>query len=249
MIRIKKTALWIALLLASSLFLAACNENASQGGAAPADPPAGCLAGLQHRELKKPYKPASGADPTRYVLSDDELHTTLSVMGVEKLCIPPALGAPFINIDWNNTTLPGTTGRMLSLGFEGLYHGQGWSDGFIVYAAYNFRAGSEYDLFAAPEDWAALQQGALPDMLEANGTRGFVRYTSSKWCMGQCSAYKTVVFPFETYAVTVVHRLGTYDANADWEQIFKDLKAGYPAERQAEGAAMDALVGSMVIRP
>lgn len=42
-------------------------------------------------------------------------------MGIESLCLPEDLGAPFINVDWNGADIPAATGRMVSIGFEELY--------------------------------------------------------------------------------------------------------------------------------
>ncbi|MDF1513967.1 MAG: hypothetical protein P1S60_09170, partial [Anaerolineae bacterium] len=103
--------------------------------------------------------PLLGSDEAgRTTLSQDGLARILDDMGLTSLCIPPAWGAPFLNVDWRAETVPGTQGVMLSLGFEAFYHGAGWSDIYVLYSSYDFATGSEYDRFASQEDWDALQQ-------------------------------------------------------------------------------------------
>jgi len=106
-----------------------------------------CQTIFERRELKQPYQTSQGK--MRYTLSDQELNAYLAVMGIDSVCIPESLGAPFINVDWDEAQNPATRGRMLSLGFENLYQGAGWSDGFLLYATYKFSTGSEYDMGAS----------------------------------------------------------------------------------------------------
>ena len=72
-----------------------------------------CASNFERRELREPYQRRSGQP--RYTLSEDELNAYLAVMGIESLCIPLELGAPFVNVDWDSKKTPSTTGRMLSL--------------------------------------------------------------------------------------------------------------------------------------
>ena len=202
---------------------------------------------LEHRELRKPYQRSGGQD--RYTLSVEELNAYLEVFGIESLCLPADLGAPFVNADWDNATNSATTGRMLSLGFENLYQGAGWSDVFIVYATYNFATGTEYDRFARPEDRDALRNGTLPDVIEVNGVQGFVRFQPADLCFDTCTLYKTIVFPFATDYIAIVCKVGDYGAGTDWNALAQALRAGeYPGERQAQVAMTDWLAQSIHFR-
>jgi hypothetical protein len=103
----------------------------------------------------------------------------------------------------------------------------------LLYATYDFAAGSEYDTFAALEDRDALRGGTMPGALEVNGVPGFVRFQPSL-CYGACWMYRTVVFPFETSYVAVVYKVGAYNVEADWSALEQALQDGaYPPERGA----------------
>lgn len=205
-----------------------------------------CAEAFDHRELRQPYQPRDGQP--RYTLSAEELDAYLAVMGLESLCIPEELGAPFLNVDWDSAASSTVTGRMISLGFEDTYTGAGWSDGYLLYATYDFAAGSEYDTFAALEDRDALRGGTMPGALEVNGVPGFVRFQPSL-CYGACWMYRTVVFPFETSYVAVVYKVGAYNVEADWSALEQALQDGaYPPERRRTVATMDWLAQSLRFR-
>jgi hypothetical protein len=215
----------------------------------PTATPGPCLAAFQRQELKEPYQRDKYTNAARYTLSTEELNAYGSVMGIESLCIPAALGAPFLNVDWNSATLPAVKGQMISVGFEALYPGGGWSRGFLLYSTYDFGAPTEYEIFATPADWDMVRQGTGPDLIEVNGVKGLIRFKRGDLCYGACSAYKTFVFPFETYYVAVVYDLGAFDYNANWETLLQDFRAGkYPPELQTEVAAMDELVSTIHFR-
>jgi len=155
-----------------------------------------------------------------------------------------ALGAPFVNADWNGQQTAATTGRMLSIGFEGLYHGAGWSDGYLLYATYDFATGSEYDIFATKEDRDAVLRGTIPDMIEVNGIKGFVRFAPGLG-MGLQNVYKEYVFPFDTYYVAVVYALGAYDPE-NVDVVIQRAKAGEcPVTHVLGLQAMDFLAQSI----
>jgi len=176
----------------------------------------------------------------------EELNAYWSAMGIEALCIPVALGAPFVNVDWNGLDGSPIVGRMISIGFEDLYEGSGWSRGFLLFATYDFSAGTEYETFADRKDLDAVRQGMMADMIEIDGVVGFVRFKQSNYCFGTCTAYKTYVFPFEIYYVAAVYELGYYDYVADWEAIIQDLREGkYPPDKQSDVAEFDILVSTI----
>ena len=203
-----------------------------------------CATLFEQRELEEPYQRDKNTNQPRYTLSTEELNSYLALMGVESLCVPLQVGAPFTNVDWDSQQLGGTTGRMLSIGFEELYYGEGWSEGHIVYATYDFAAPTMYDIFATLEDRDAVAQGTMLDMLEVDGVKGFMRFKLGT-SMGTQPVYKTYVFPFETYYIAVVYDLGAYDPG-DVEAVIQKLKAGeYPADRLQDIQALDSLALSM----
>ena len=205
-----------------------------------------CNLTFERREMKEPYQRNKSTNDARYTLSMDELDDFLAVMGIEALCVPAGLGAPFVNVDWNALDGGPGVGRMISIGFEDLYEGSGWSRGFILYSTYDFAWGTEYDTFADREDLDTLQQGTMPDMIHVDGVDGFVRIAQSNFCFGFCTAYKTYVFPFESYYVAIVYDLGAYDAEENWDSMLQDFRDGkYPADAQDDLAAIDFLVSSL----
>jgi hypothetical protein len=201
-----------------------------------------CQNSFEKRELKKPYQTSQGK--MRYTLSAQELDAYLAVMNIASVCIPESLGAAFINVDWDEAQNPATRGRMLSLGFENLYPGAGWSNGFLLYATYNFTTGSEYDIFARPEDRQALEQKELPNLIDVGGLPGFIRYVGGI-SMGLQPVFKTYVFPFEEDYLVVVYRIGVFEyEEASW--IIQRLEMGqYPMADNTEAQAMDRLAFSV----
>lgn len=246
----------LTLLVFASLAAAACNIPASSTQQAadaamtvtiiPAEetataPAFECQATFESRELKAPY---TGTKP-RYILSTDEWNGYLNLMGIQSLCIPVELGAPFLNADWDSAKIP-ATGRMLSIGFENLYPGSGWSDIFLIYSTYDFIIGTEYDRFASLEDREALRDHTILNEIEINGIRGFTRFKASMWTYENQPQiiYKTAVFPFENYYVAVVYKLGAFDE--DVPELTQKFEMGdYPTDRIAYVEMMDFLVNSL----
>jgi hypothetical protein len=211
-------------------------------------PVAPCATVFESRELREPYQRPE--DRARYTLSTDELKAYLTVMEIAELCIPPEFGAPFLNVDWDSAQGTAVSGRMISLGFEDLYPGAGWSRAFLLYATYDFATGSEYDIFAKPEDRDAVRNGTLPNVIEANGVKGFVRFKPSDYSFGARTLFKTFVYPFETGYVAVVYALGDYDAASDRDALIQDFEKGaYPPELQGMVALVDALATSLKFHP
>jgi hypothetical protein len=207
-----------------------------------------CLLDFQQRELHSSLQ--SEQQTIRQTVGADEMGDYLSLMGIEKLCIPTELGAPFINVDWQPGTSPALTGHMISVGFENLYSGAGWSDGHILYANYDFKAGTEYDTFATLKDRDMLSQGTMENPVEVNGKNGFVRTMPGSMCMGACPVYKVAVFPFEEYYLSVVYKVGVIQPEDDWDTTLHALQAGdYAAEQQSWAAIMDQLTSSLHFIP
>ena len=199
-----------------------------------------CTSTFERRELKEPYQ--RRGDEARFTLSAEELSRYLGEMGIKSVCIPLELGSPFVNVDWNGTEEPGTTGRMLSIGFEYLYPGAGWSEGYLLYATYDFATGSEYDHFSTEEDWHALQNGAISDPFEVPGAKGFVRIMPSAYSFGLTSVYLTYVFPSKSDYVAVVYNLGGYDLTGGEDTVLEPLRAGiFPIDHQAKIDTIDFL--------
>jgi hypothetical protein len=229
---------------AANLLASLRGEFTVKASDASAPPTAPCVTTFEQRELREPYQRRE--DQARYTLSTDELNHYLAKMGVADLCIPPQFGAPFINAEWDSARGTAVTGRMISLGFEDLYHGAGWSRASLLYASYDFATGSEYDIFANPEDRDAVRNGTMPDMMEVHGAKGFVRFKPSDYGFATRTLYKATVFPHEAGYVAVAFALGDYDAASDWDAMIQDFaKGAYPPEMQGTVALVDAFVASL----
>jgi hypothetical protein len=211
-------------------------------------PEASCATGFEQRELKKPYQSHDGTP--RYTLSEEALAATLADMGITSACIPVALGAPFLNVDWQAGTPPAAQGRMTSLGFEDLYPGAGWSDGYIVAADYDFAAGTEYETLATARDYDAVRGGApAQPFATAAGATGLTRIQPSAYPLGTQSVFKTWVFPFRDHYVAVVLKLGDFPADA-LDAVLPKLQAAdaardFPPEQQARVDQFDQLARSL----
>jgi predicted small lipoprotein YifL len=214
--------------------------------ATPSEPGSGpCQDAFEARELREPYQRYE-PDAPRYTLSAQQYQGYLDLMGIEAICLPPGFGAPFLNVDWNAELLP-ATGRMVSLGFEELYAGGGWSRGYLVYATYDFSFGSEYEVFASPLDFEQLTSGSIPNVIDAGGARGFVRFHGGT-PMGKQMLMKTTVFPFAQHYVAAVINLAAYE-RAEVESVLQEMEAGrHPDLMDKYVAWMDTLVLSMRFR-
>jgi len=168
-------------------------------------------------------------------------------MGIERVCLTPQFGAPFLNVDWNPEEIPTVKGQMVSIGFEDLYGGAGWSRGYLLYATYDFAVGSEYEVFASPEDYEQVQDGTMPDLIDAGGTKGFVRFHPGI-PMGMQVVMKTYIFPFEHHYVAAVINLGAYDP-AEVADILLEMEAwDHPDLFDRDVTQMDDLVSSLVFK-
>ena len=199
-----------------------------------------CQQDFPSRELKKPYN----GDGPRFVLSKEELDAYLDLMSIQSLCIPPEIGAPFLNVDWDSAKFP-AKGRMVSLGFEDTYSGAGWSEIYLLYASYDFSTGSEFEQFARLSDRDALLMHSQTGELQINGTPAFTRYFKSMWGYeGQPQVvYKIYVIPFESMYIAVVLNLGAFD-NAD-AAISKFEVGEYSTELAAKIKLLDSLAYSL----
>lgn len=201
-----------------------------------------CMTNFIQRELKEPYQRHMGQ--ARFSLSTDQLNELWNIMSIQSMCIPVALGAPFINADWNSQFLPGVTGHMLSLGFENLYHGAGWSDGYMLYSTYDFSMGTAYDSFATREDFQAVMEKSISNQIDVNGVPGFIRYQKGL-SLGLIPIYKAYIFPFEDFYTAVVYGFGPFE----WEQVdiaLARLQTGeVPNEHSQDSNLMDVLALSI----
>ncbi len=182
-----------------------------------------CQTQFEGRELAEPYQRHQSGEP-RLVLTETDLDTYLAQMGIVDICIPPELGAPFLNADWNSAEMP-ATGRMISLGFENTYSGAGWSAVYLLYSTYDFSAGTAFDRFAHPEDWLALQAGGQTNRIATHDVPGFVRYQAGL-SLGDTPIYQAYIFPSESGYVAVVVEVGIYPFDADIEVEIAALEAG-----------------------
>jgi hypothetical protein len=186
-----------------------------------------CAVSFEKREMRKPYNSQKSGEP-RFTLSADEFSSYLELMGIDTLCIPAVFGTPFLNVDWDSAAATAAQGRMVSIGFEGLYPGFGWSDGYLLYSTYDFETGSEYDTFAKFSDFQAVQDGSMPHMLEVDGVKGFSRIHKGL-SYNAVPLFKTIIFPFETYYIALVYWVGDYEDDLDG--ISARLQAGeYPTQ-------------------
>ncbi len=159
-------------------------------------------------------------------LSSAEVAGYLNIMGIHSLCVPVPFGAPSLNVDWNDLgDPPNATGRMISIGFDGLQDAAGgWGRGFIVYSTYDFEGGSEYSVFATQEDLRQVQAGEMPHLVTSDGIDGFVRFFPGM-AMHTQPIQLTYVFPFPTHFVAVAFTIGTYDSS-EVEAAIGSLEAG-----------------------
>jgi hypothetical protein len=194
------------------------------------------------------WMPGPGdSSEARYPLSAEEVQAYLTVMGIAAICVPPELGGLYLNVDWNEAEIGAVTGRMVSLGFTELYQGSGWGRGYLVYATYDFAAGTEYDTFAGTEDYEAMRRGDPPegDLVEAGDIQGFVRFHRGL-CYGTCTVHRTIIFPFETHYIAIVQALGELGGGDDWDDLPARLRAGqFPPAWDLPLPAVDTLAQSL----
>ncbi len=201
-----------------------------------------CQEVFERRELREPYQRTSDQD--RYTLSQEELSGYLKFMGIESLCLPIDFGAPFINVDWNSADIPAATGRMVSIGFEELYGGGGWSSGYLIYATYDFSVGSEYEVFATRGDFEGIGAQSEPNIINIDGADGFIRFHPGI-PMGLQSVSKTYIFPFENHYVAAVQTLGAYEP-VGIQEVVVEMEAGRHSDLMHENVfMMDRLVSSI----
>lgn len=211
-----------------------------------ADKPEDCQVLFEERELREPYQRQDG-DQARYTLSADDLQDYLDLMGIKSICLPAEFGAPFINVDWDEAEMP-ASGRMVSLGFENLYQGAGWSSAYLLYSTYDFELGTEYEVFGGEGDLKQLETGAVSDIINAGNSQGFVRYHAGI-PMGMQMIMKTYVFPFENHYVAAVINLGAFEPS-DREAIIAELEKGDHSSLSKEDVlVMDDLVSSLIFEP
>lgn len=210
----------------------------------PEPTPVSCQLDFPSRELKKPY---NGNAP-RLVLSKKELEAYLDLMGIQSLCIPTQLGAPFVNADWDSAKIP-AKGRMVSLGFEDTYPGSGWSEISLLYSTYDFTTGTEFERFARLSDRDALLKHAQAGEVQINGTPAYTRYFKSMWGYENQPQriYKIYVIPFENYYAAVVLNAGDYD-DAD-AAIAKFENGDYNVELAKKIKYLDSLAYSLRFKP
>lgn len=203
-----------------------------------------CLGELARSNPGTP--PSDPGAPIGEPLSPEQLSDYLRIMGIDSFCIPPSLGQPTLNIDWNDLTDPPIAiGRMVSIGFDGLDAGAyGWGKGFILYSTYNFAVGSEYEVFATVDDLRSTRDHSMPRMIALDGVDGFLRYTPGI-AMGTQPVYLTYVFPFDSFYIAAVLSLGSYDPSLV-SDIVSQMEAGqHPDLANPDVAPFKELVSSI----
>jgi hypothetical protein len=135
---------------------------------------------------------------------------------------------------------------MISIGFENLYHGEGWGDGYLLYSTYDFQVGSEFDRFANLEDWKNFQVGKLADSQPISGANGFSRIQVGI-SYGKVPVYKTYIYPKENGYLALVYTIGAYED--DFESKAGEFKKGiYPPDKQADIALFDRIAGTLKLK-
>jgi hypothetical protein len=179
-------------------------------------------------------------------LSGDQLADYLNIMGLESLCIPSSLGAPTLNVDWNDFAEPPVAiGRMISIGFDKLRADSGgWGRGYLVYSTYDFEVGSEYEVFATDEDFLAVQSRSVSHLMVVDSVPGLIRY-SPGLSMGTQPIHLAYVFPFETHYLAVVLTLGQYDPDLVDDVILQMQEGRHPDLAAPEIPLFAELVASM----
>ena len=172
----------------------------------PSPYPSECRGELASRSLGEPL-----ADPGASIggtVTPTQLAHYLNIMGIQSLCIPRTFGAPTLNVDWHYPEA--SIGRMISIGFDGLYSGpwSAWGRAFIVYSTYDFEVGSEYETYATQDDLQATRSRSMPRMITVDGSDGFIRFIPALYGEVIDIAY---IIPFETHYLAAVFTVGQYD--------------------------------------
>jgi hypothetical protein len=175
-------------------------------------------------------------------LTAPELADYLDRMGVIELCLPPELGAPSLGVDWNAGADPPTAdaGRRIRIGFEGT------GGPILIFATYDFGAGSEYVNHATAADYEAVQAGVHENAIVTNGTPGYL-YIDENYG----AVEKAYVYPFADHYITFTTRLsGGLDADPDRIAALEAAVAHppYPPERVRELNTLDEMIASLRLR-
>lgn len=206
----------------------------------PSSHPSQCRGELASRSLGEPSMDpgASRGD----ILTPTQLSDYLSIMGIDSLCIPHSFGAPTLNVDWHDPEA--SIGRMISIGFDGLYSGpsSAWGRGFIVYSTYDFEVGSEYETYATQDDLQATRTDSMPRMISVDGVDGFIRFVPALYGEIADIAY---IFPFETHYLAAVLTLGQYDPAFVNDAIIQMEEGQHPDLANPDLPLLIDLVSSM----
>lgn len=206
----------------------------------PSLTPSGCRGELASRSLGQP-----SADPGASIgdtLTPTQLADYLNIMGIESICIPRSYGAPTLNVDWRYPEA--SIGRMISMGFDGLYSGpwSAWGRASIVYSTYDFEVGSEYETYATQDDLQATRSRSMPRMITVDGIHGFIRFIPALYGEVIDIAY---IFPFETHYLAAVFTLGQYDPALVGDDIIQMENGQHPDLASPDLPLFIELVSSM----
>jgi hypothetical protein len=193
-----------------------------------------CLDTAAAPDQASPWETVSGQ------LAAAELADYLTQAGVIELCLPPELGAPILDIDWNAAVDPPTAkaGRWIQIGFDGI-------DGlYFIFATYDLAVDSEHTTYASRADYEALQAGVRENAIVVNGTPGFL-------FVGDAYGFleKAYVFPFAKHYVAIVYRLKDEENPEDQEALKAAIThPPYPTERTQELHTLDEMMASIRLR-
>ena len=222
-----------------AVLLAACAPTARQtppvGQTAPVPPaptqkgpdPLACNTSYTRHELTAPYRQDAYNPQPLYTFAPDEFSGILAQLGISSVCVPQGADAPYALFDWKAEDGTAQQGRMTMLSFDA------WRAAQIVYATYDFAKGTEYEIFAAAADYAAIKNTSAD---------GFERVFVGL-CYGTCTVYKTFIHPFADHYVAATLNLGAYEYGSVLDAQVSRFNAGeYPAELQDDLARFDNLV-------
>ncbi len=172
---------------------------------------------------------------TIYTLSPSEFRSLMGEIGVASFCIPVEAGAPYLQAEWDAAKGTAQAGRMVIVSFDQ------WREASLVFATYDFVAGTEYDTFASSQDYDAIKN---------TSQSSFMRIFVSSACFGKCWVYKTHVFPSEKSYLALTLYLEAFEPGQVLdEQVAKFVGGELPVKRQPASQRLDGMAMALRLLP
>lgn len=170
-------------------------------------------------------------------LSPSQFEDYLAQIGVAEICLPLEIGAPFLGVDWNAAAEPPTAdaGRRIRITFDGIDRLS------LIFATYDFAAGSEYVSHATRADYETSRSGTHDRSIVTNGTPGFLFIDDVNGMVE-----KAYVYPFANHYIAITYRLGEGadgDQRAELEQAV--VHPPYPPSIARKLDIFDELMSSL----